>query len=802
MTDNENRNNDEHLQALQIGKKLKGEYLIEKILGQGGFGITYMATDIALKSRVAIKEFFPSSLAVRDATSEVRSKSGDHSKDYEWALKKFILEAQTLAQFKHENIVRIHRIFEENNTAYIVLEYVDGQNMEQWLASQQTRISQDQLDQLLLPLMDALKTIHKNDILHRDIKPANIYIKDDGTPVLLDFGAAYDTSRDTSISSIAVASQGFSPYECYTLDKDTRGPWTDIYSLSATVYRALTGKPPQDAISRVGDNTSYKPLAKIFSGSSEYRSGFLKSIDNGLMVFPQERPQSVKAWEKTLFEPEKPGARTAGIHIDYDRFTPKKQKRSQLLPRSIIGWSVAAGVIFGTTLTFASIMDMPFTRPILAIFNEAETQQQAVGLAQKQQRVEEEEIQNNANASLSKTKVAAVSSKTNEAEITRQNIADNKTNNQLVEPENKQKEITEPQNTPEEVVKNIEKKCLDTFKTITTVKDYLSLKYTYPDTECSRRVQQRITDICNQTLPQIEKTTNIDELKNISERFIGTNTQCQQSANSRIAELEKQTQQKIAANQQPQPIQKQQVEPEQVVRVQKGQSEKTIQSSLPEQTAKFQDQETDTGLKEPLVKPAEEKNIDKNAALESQCELQLQSAGNDIDIISTIIEKYKDTAKFCAVNAFTKLNELKKNSNENIRRVAQIQSFLKKAGCYYGRVDNIWGPRIRRALVKFGRQNKIRLRSYRPTVTILEVLEDNKHLKCITPRRKIVKPKPKKKIKRRRPEFAEQYEPPRYQRERKQYRSKPKGPNRYNDHDCNALPRDQKILCDLGFKNF
>ncbi len=346
MTDvSDKSQNNKYLQALPIGSKLKDDYLIERVLGQGGFGITYKAKDLSLNTYVAIKEFFPNSMVIRDDADSVRSKTHDEDKDYQWALKKFIQEAQTLAQFRHDGIVSIYRVFEQNNTAYIVLEYVDGQDMEQWLLNNSTLPTQQELDNLLEKLLDALKLIHENDILHRDIKPANIYIKEDGSPVLLDFGAAYDTSSSKTLSSVAVASHGYSPYENYTLERDDRGPWTDIYSVSATLYRALTNKTPPDAISRIGDNDPYKPLVEIFSQSSDYRSGFLEAIDDGMSFHPQNRPQSIITWKKRFFEDKAFGGNKED-QTEIKQFakkTPITNKKSI----GFIGWASAAAVLIG-----------------------------------------------------------------------------------------------------------------------------------------------------------------------------------------------------------------------------------------------------------------------------------------------------------------------------------------------------------------------------------------------------------------------------------------------------------------------
>ncbi len=281
--------------ALAPGLQLQ-EYVIEGVLGFGGFGITYKATDLALKSTVAIKEYFPSSLAVRDNTSAVRSKSAEEDKDYRWGLRRFISEARTLAKFKHDNIVRVLRSFPENNTAYMVLEYVEGKNMESWLKDLGRSPTQEELDRITKPILEALSLVHEENIFHRDVKPKNIYIrKEDSSPVLLDFGAArYGLSEHTA-STAAIVSRFYSPYECYAADSKMQGPWTDIYGMAATLHRAIRGAPPAEATNRVIQD-DYQPLSTEETLQGNYRPAFLRAVDAGLAVFPRDRPQTVVDW--------------------------------------------------------------------------------------------------------------------------------------------------------------------------------------------------------------------------------------------------------------------------------------------------------------------------------------------------------------------------------------------------------------------------------------------------------------------------------------------------------------------------
>ena len=250
------------------------------MLGQGSFGITYLAIDTKLNKHVAIKEFFPSSISIRKVNLEVQCKSSEPNKSYQWALKKFIDESQTLAKFHYENIVRVYRIFEKNNTAYIVLEYVEGMDMEKWLTVKEEPPRQNELDKILEKRLDALSTIHQNNVIHRDIKPSNIFIRYDGSPVLLDFGAAKYSDINENITTVPIVSRGFSPYECYVPEKNEQGSWTDIYRLSETIYFALTAKCPPDALSRFYSKPdTYQPLTNRKKLNANYRSDFLKKVE-------------------------------------------------------------------------------------------------------------------------------------------------------------------------------------------------------------------------------------------------------------------------------------------------------------------------------------------------------------------------------------------------------------------------------------------------------------------------------------------------------------------------------------------
>ncbi len=289
-------------QTLSVGTVLIEEFRILGHLGSGGFANTYLAMDLTLGREVAVKEYFPSELAIRAASERVEVKSSSHGAQFEWALGRFVREAKTLAKFRHPSVVRVFRVFNANDTAYIVLEFVRGSNMETWLKGLGHLPTQAELDELLPPLLDALEVVHGAGILHRDIKPANIYIRAaDHTPVLLDFGAArYASAGDNAGTTAAIVSKGYSPHEAYATDSRLQGPWTDIYGLAATIYRALSGSAPPESTMRVLEDHCVPAVSLDLPASGAYRHDFLAAIDRALAVMPKDRPQSVADWRPHL----------------------------------------------------------------------------------------------------------------------------------------------------------------------------------------------------------------------------------------------------------------------------------------------------------------------------------------------------------------------------------------------------------------------------------------------------------------------------------------------------------------------
>ena len=276
--------------VLPVNTVLDGSYRIMRVVGSGGFGITYEAEDINLGTMVAIKEYYPFDFGDRDATMSVRPKSERHKQTFDWGRSNFLQEARTLARFEHPSIVRVTRVFEAHATAYMVMRFERGGSFEAWLGSLGRPPSQEELDAILHPLLDALEMMHAADFLHRDIAPDNIIVRSDGTPVLLDFGAARRAVAEMSRSLTGIVKAGYSPHEQYSSDGRLQGPWSDLYALGGTLYRAVTGKAPEEATLRF-DEDNMASAAKLARG--KYRRDFLTAIDTCLKVRHSERPRSV-----------------------------------------------------------------------------------------------------------------------------------------------------------------------------------------------------------------------------------------------------------------------------------------------------------------------------------------------------------------------------------------------------------------------------------------------------------------------------------------------------------------------------
>ena len=289
------------LNALPQGHRLQ-EYELVRVLGFGGFGMTYLGFDHNLDKAVAIKEYLPSDIAIRTGDNSVVPQASQFLGDFEWGLDRFLDEARALARFDHRHIIKVHRFFEAHGTAYIVMEYAEGETLSAFLERKGT-LEESELKAILYPILDGLEVVHGADFLHRDIKPGNIIIRDeDNSPVLLDFGSARQAMGVKSRSVTSIITPGYAPIEQY-LSRGDQGPWTDIYALGGICYRALTGQVPDDVTDRMRDD----PLIPVSERCADQASAeFLSAIDWALQVDEANRPQSIGAWCTALVE-ETPG---------------------------------------------------------------------------------------------------------------------------------------------------------------------------------------------------------------------------------------------------------------------------------------------------------------------------------------------------------------------------------------------------------------------------------------------------------------------------------------------------------------
>jgi serine/threonine protein kinase len=280
------------LNPLANGTRLQ-EFVIERLIGIGGFGIVYQANDTLLHRTVAIKEYMPTSMAARSDGTTVSLLSASHGQDFEAGKTSFINEARMLARFKHPALIEVFRFWEQNSTAYMATPYYEGQTLKERLIHMQSPPDEALLKKFLMPVLDALAHMHGEQIYHRDISPDNIMILLDDRPVLLDLGAARRQEANNSQAMTVLVKPGYAPIEQYAGDGQiAQGAWTDIYGWGASAYFALTGKAPPPSASRIM-NDSITRLTD--AGLKGYSYEFLAGIDAALAVRPDDRPQSVAA---------------------------------------------------------------------------------------------------------------------------------------------------------------------------------------------------------------------------------------------------------------------------------------------------------------------------------------------------------------------------------------------------------------------------------------------------------------------------------------------------------------------------
>lgn len=294
LTDPEDGDSD----ALPPGTKLlNGQYVIDRYLSSGGFGITYLARD-SLDRRVVIKECYPEALCSRKAKT-VRARSSVNAGEFQSLVSMFVREARSIAKLNHPNIVGVHQVFEDNQTAYMALDLIEGQDLLCIVEEGTQSLSPEVIVGLLRKLLNAISTVHAVDMLHRDISPDNILLDRWGNPVLIDFGAAREqaSKKSRAISALLVVKDGYSPQEFY-ISGSKQGPCSDLYSLAATFFHLIAGEPPPNSQNRLAALASkrpdpYEPLVGRFDGYDEV---FLQAIDQTMNVFPQDRIQSAPDW--------------------------------------------------------------------------------------------------------------------------------------------------------------------------------------------------------------------------------------------------------------------------------------------------------------------------------------------------------------------------------------------------------------------------------------------------------------------------------------------------------------------------
>lgn len=326
--------------SLQRNTGLIGRYVIQEVLGQGGFGITYLGIDKLYGNKVAIKEYYPQKIAMRKAQYEdvVTVTSIEEKNNYDKGKKRFLDEAQVMARFnKNEGIVKILDFFEANNTAYIVMEYLEGITLKQYLGKYGV-LQFRNLIEMMLPLLEALIEIHSQGLIHRDISPDNIMVQHNGKLKLMDFGAARDYTESGNKSLTVILKPGYAPPEQYQTH-GVQGPWTDIYALCATIYKCLTGITPPDAIARVMDDKFKEPDQLDGKLSPDIK----KLLWKGMNIFPEERYQDIVEFGEdvcdALFIPEENKKLDLDNekNIDEDLDSPDKDNESVLKDDKIEG---------------------------------------------------------------------------------------------------------------------------------------------------------------------------------------------------------------------------------------------------------------------------------------------------------------------------------------------------------------------------------------------------------------------------------------------------------------------------------
>jgi len=287
-------------QPLPDGYQLQN-YKVTRVLSCGGFSIVYLASD-ENEQPVAIKEYLPSSLALRRGGDALPSIADENIATFRYGMKCFFEEGRSLARLSHPNVVRVLNFFRANETVYMVMRYERGRTLQEHIQARRGTIRETFLRHVFTTLLNGLREVHTSKLLHLDIKPANIYIRNDGTPLLIDFGAARQTLTAEGLRLNPMYTPGFAPPEQYK-NRELLGPWSDIYSVGASMYASLAGVAPQSADARI-ERDRYVSATKLFSG--KYSRQLLETIDWCLQMDHMKRPQSVLSLQKVLLREKDP----------------------------------------------------------------------------------------------------------------------------------------------------------------------------------------------------------------------------------------------------------------------------------------------------------------------------------------------------------------------------------------------------------------------------------------------------------------------------------------------------------------
>ncbi len=305
----------EFVDELKPGTRLlQGQYTVTRFLNSGGFGITYVAKD-SLGREVVIKECFPGAFCQR-SKAIVAARSPAHQAEFKSIVNLFVQEAHNLSKLVHPNIVGVHQVFEDNDTAYMAIDYIKGSDLLDMIEDKSITLAPSNIVAMTHKLLNAVAFIHSNGILHRDISPDNILINEKAEPILIDFGAARQEASRASraLSALRVVKDGYSPQELYIAGSE-QGPWSDLYALGASMYHAITGEPPTNSQARLAAIVEGKddPQVRLAGRFPHYPDGFLEAIDMAMSTLPRKRIQSANDWLAML---EKRPVQTNTENID------------------------------------------------------------------------------------------------------------------------------------------------------------------------------------------------------------------------------------------------------------------------------------------------------------------------------------------------------------------------------------------------------------------------------------------------------------------------------------------------------